>query len=497
MVTQTSVENDSAFQFRPYQPQLVEHDYLVSKIEGKLPEELTGTLYRIGPGKFQVGQSRLHTIFEGDGMVARFVLDGKSVRYTNRYVDTEQLHDGITTNCMQRPGLTSFIGSAPWKNFRKPANTANTNIVPLGEELLALWEFGAPHRIDPDTLDTLGQNDFDGSLGYIGAFSAHPKWDPQTREMFNFGVDLFPSPRLRCYRVSPVGKATEIAAVPLRKMAWNHDFALTKKYLVFLIDPYRPSSLKGLLKSRSLADVMQYNFENSTTTVILVPRDGSPPRIIEHQAQLHLHMTNAYDDGGDVVVEFVRYENLDFLRGENALGKMSRVKTGIPVVAIRQWPESHLVQFRISKTNRITETVANPTTALEFPQYDWRKSTEQHRFTFAATTSDPRVPFYNGIAKYDHKTGDFTSYEFGKFSIGEPLFVPQHRAAEEDEGWLLAVNHDLVDNHSRLEIFDARAIESGPLATAHLHEHIPVGFHGSFVSRIAKPGPFRQETTVR
>jgi len=45
-----------------------------------------------------------------------------------------------------------------------------------GDEVLALWELGRPHRLDFDTLDTLGQEDFRGALRWLGAFSAHPKW---------------------------------------------------------------------------------------------------------------------------------------------------------------------------------------------------------------------------------------------------------------------------------------------------------------------------------
>jgi all-trans-8'-apo-beta-carotenal 15,15'-oxygenase len=36
-----------------------------------------------------------------------------------------------------------------------------------------------------------------------------------------------------------------------------------------------------------------------------------------------------------------------------------------------------------------------------------------------------------------------------------------------------------------LVIFDARTVEDGPLATAHLEHHLPIGFHGTFSRRIA------------
>ncbi|CAM5738481.1 carotenoid oxygenase family protein [Mycolicibacterium aubagnense] len=151
-----------------------EMDYQVRHIDGTLPEELTGTLFRIGPGKFEVGDTVLKTMFDADGMVSRFVLDGKTVRFTNRYVRTKQYRGG---DVMSQRGITT---NAPTLrgNLLPPANTGNTNVATICGELLAMWEGGPPYKIDPDSLDTLGYKRFDGDrLGYLGAFSAHPKWD--------------------------------------------------------------------------------------------------------------------------------------------------------------------------------------------------------------------------------------------------------------------------------------------------------------------------------
>lgn len=37
-----------------------------------------------------------------------------------------------------------------------PKNTANTNIIYWAGRLLALWEGGLPHRLEPDSLRTVG-----------------------------------------------------------------------------------------------------------------------------------------------------------------------------------------------------------------------------------------------------------------------------------------------------------------------------------------------------
>lgn len=485
--TETAVEVD--LKERIYESLLDEHDYEVTHIEGRLPEGLTGTLFRIGPGKFEVGQTRLNTMFDGDGMVSRFILDGTGVHFTNRYVRTQQLEDGLRGGRMRRPGLTTIAPRRLLGNLHKPANVANTNIVPLAGEMLACWEFGNPHRLDPDTLETIGTTDFGDALGYLGAFSAHPKWDAETGEMFNFGLDLFPTPRLRCYRVTPAGACEVVNAVTVWDMRWNHDFALTKKNLVFLIDPILLPSPVALLRTGSIADAVEYDHQHGRSKFILVPRDGSKPRVIEHDPQIHVHMTNAYEDGSDTVVELVRYTSFEFLTsytGQIAAGR----RAGGARHQLPGWPASHLVRFRISASGRVSEEVLTETTAIEFPQFDWRRSSVKHDVTYTTSTLDPDAPYFDGIAKFDHRTGATTRHEQPGCSFGEPIFVPRAPDAAQDDGWLLTLRHDLVEHRSALVVLDARDLDAGPLAIAHLEHHIPVGFHGTFTSRIARTDAF-------
>jgi len=48
-----------------------EYDY-EAKVEGKIPPEIVGTLYRNGPGIFQRAGVRKRCILDGDGMVQAF-----------------------------------------------------------------------------------------------------------------------------------------------------------------------------------------------------------------------------------------------------------------------------------------------------------------------------------------------------------------------------------------------------------------------------------------
>jgi all-trans-8'-apo-beta-carotenal 15,15'-oxygenase len=87
-----------------------EHDY-AARVEGTLPPELKGTLYRNGPGLFDRGDLRRRTLLDGDGMVQSFTFRDGGVRYRNRFVRTrryvaEEKADRYLypTWCTQAPG---------------------------------------------------------------------------------------------------------------------------------------------------------------------------------------------------------------------------------------------------------------------------------------------------------------------------------------------------------------------------------------------------------
>src|SRR4029078_2365923 len=80
---------------------------------------------------------------------------------------------------------------------------ANTDILFHNERLLALWyRSGKPYALDPVTLETLGAEDFGGTLRC--EVSAHAKADERTGELMFFDYGMKP-PYMRYGVVSPQG----------------------------------------------------------------------------------------------------------------------------------------------------------------------------------------------------------------------------------------------------------------------------------------------------
>jgi carotenoid cleavage dioxygenase-like enzyme len=61
------------------------------------------------------------------------------------------------------------------------------------------------------------------------------------------------------------------------------------------------------------------------------------------------------------------------------------------------------------------------------------------------------------------------------------VFVAASPTAGEEEGWVLTVVYDERRDASDLVVLDATDFSGAPVATVHLPQRVPFGFHGSWV----------------
>lgn len=466
-----------------YTPLYDEYDYVVSDHQGQLPQELQGTLYRNGPGKLDAGGQQLGHLFDGDGMLSMFSIADQTLHYRNRYVRTKHYQKSLLSNGAPYRALgTMRPGGLLANALRWPANVANTSVAMHAGKLLALWEGGFPTEIDPDTLGTIGPHDFNGELKWLGTFSAHPKWDPATGDMFNFGLAIVPKPRLICYRVDSSGTMHRLGQLDLPLPMFNHDFALTARHLVFVIPPLVFPTAKLLaagLALRNYFDAIEYQASRGTM-IGIVPRDGSKPRIVYTDASLHLHLGNAYDDGTDIVVDLVNYdaswrELNDQLNVVRALVQSAAIPYG-----------GHLRRLRITPSGKVSHEQLTDLRG-EFPAFNLSRTGSCHRYTYlSGATGGGTYP--NMVAKVDNATGAQTVHLMPPGHLAhEAVFAARPGATEEDDGWLLVVTQDNVDNVAGLVVLDAKNLAADPIYTGRLRHHLPLTLHGCFTSRVARP----------
>ncbi len=472
---------------REFDPMRAEHDYLLDHEYGTLPPGLRGTLYRNGPGRWESGGSPLGHIFDGDGMLSMFRIADGAVRFRNRYVRTTHYLRGNQETGPAGRGVGTFRGDGSLlaNAFRWPvSHTANTNVVLHAGELLALHEASKPYAIDPDTLDTKGIHDFAGRLRGLGHFSAHPKLDPRTGELYNFGMAMYPVPGFAVYRVDKHGALRKFAHVPLVLPRMNHDCGITDRYLVLVLDPMIVMPhlmIPVFLGLRPFSGALSYE-AGVGTDIVLIPRDGGRTRTIHTDPLVHFHIGNCFDDRDDVVIELVPYRSSFDALWDNFHRGWDEVQQH-PIVG------GPVTRLRITKAGRVIREDRSDR-ALEFPQIDQRFCGQPTRYSYSAGTSgDPIAPdgsniaeFDHGVTTIDHRRETESTYRVPEFgSACEPVFVPRAPDAPEGDGWLLTVEYLRSEHRSRLIVLDAAAPDRGPVFAAGLRHHLALGFHGTFV----------------
>lgn len=302
----------------------VPHEVTLALVEGTLPPDLTGVLLRNGPGRAQRGGVAYGHPFDGDGFLQRFCFDGQSVRYRARFVRTREFTAEEASGRLLYRGFGTNRPGGLWKNlFRmRFKNAANTSVVHHAGHTLALWEGGIPHRIDPETLETLGRFTYGSALRAKGLidrvlaperpFSAHPRLDPDTGELWNFGTAYGLRHKLLIYRVDANGQL-HTRAFPMKQLPFVHDMALTRRFAIVVLPAARfdvPATLLGLK-----SPVASLQLEDAPGEAWLVPREGGEPVRIAVPPGFVFHWAHAYEHGGDVVLEGVKYDGFPALDG--------------------------------------------------------------------------------------------------------------------------------------------------------------------------------------
>jgi len=445
---------------------LQEHDYRVDAIDGDVPAALRGTLFRNGSGRNDLAGQWFAHWFDGDGMVQAIRFDGEGIHYRNRYVDTPQYRDETRAQRIVHRGFGKMRPGGVLANaFRMAANVANTSVVMADGRLLSLWEGGPPTELDPATLATRGIEDFNGTAK---AFSAHPRLDPDTGELFNFGIDYGRHCTLTPYRLHR-GRLTKLPPVTLPHPVMNHDFVLTEHYLVFCLGPILVRPLKFLLGLSSFDAALHWK-QGLPTLIVLVPRGGGAPRFIETDAFFQFHFANAYEQDGAIVLDVARYP--DFATIGQALRDYWR----------SDWPAegmATLTRLRIDlASGRVESRALAPGVAHEFPKFDPRRVGKPYRYAYiACSPADRPRGLQQQVAKVDLESGAVATRDFAPDGYpGEPYFIPT--GAGEDEGVVVTIVFDAPSQLSAIVGLDARDLSR--LFTAHLRHHVPYGLHGCF-----------------
>lgn len=446
-------------------------------LAGTLPPGLRGSLYRNGPARLERGGKRVAHWFDGDGAILGVHFREQGAIATYRYVKTQGLQAEDRANQFLYPGYAQKVPGPFWKQWGRPAkNAANTSVIAVQEKLLALWEGGNPHALDLETLETWGLDQL-GALTPTQPYSAHPKRDPETGEIYNFGVVPGRQPHLQLYRSDRRGQIQQTQAIPLQRLSLVHDFALAGPYLVFLVPPLEAQLFGLLLGFQSYSEALQWRPEYGTQILVVDRQTLQAVKRFEVEPWYQWHIGNGYTDRDrTVVIDFVRYANFQTNQW------LKQVATGYP-----QTPaEGRLWRLRFDpETGKILDNYPHLELNCEFPVVSPLESTHQATAIYLTAQSHPQAEvaeLHNSLVRVEVETGQSTLAEMGAGCYPmEPIFAPDPQ--QPGQGWILTVVFDGHKDQSTVQIFSAEALDAGPICILELPEMIPFGFHGTWCAR--------------
>lgn len=452
---------------------------VLSPSEGEVPRSLDGVLFRNGPGRMERGGARYGHLFDGDGHVVRFSFEDGTVRYTNRFVRTRHFEQEEAAGAMLYRGFGTNLPGGLRRNLLRLdfKNAANTNVVFHAGKLLTLWEGGLPHALDAETLHTEGLYDFGGRLKNPFSrmervispdlpFSAHPCIDETTGELFNFGVSYGLENRLLTYRVDAQGELVDLRSHSLPRLSFVHDFALTERFMVFLMpwaDFDVPRALVGLSTPAGSLKLAT----DAPMEVLLVPRDGGPSRHFAAGPGFVFHIGQGYErDDGKLVIDAVRFlefpplDDLDALYAGDRPGFIPRLDR---------------IVLDPERGTTVLERMSDR--GAELPRVAPGPGPKRYVFT-TGQPAERGVPFFSSLQRIDTQTGEVVARDMYPDLPGEPVVVAD---GEGEEGFVLSLVYR-ADAHCS-ELMVLRTEDLSTVARLPLPHHVPPGFHGNWVPR--------------
>jgi all-trans-8'-apo-beta-carotenal 15,15'-oxygenase len=460
-----------------YRAANAEGAWKLTKIEGELPKDLVGTLYRTAPGQKDNHGHPLKHFFDGDAYISGFSFRDGRASLRAKFVETPKRLEELKAGRM----LYAEFGTAPpspppegEQPRRGGKNQPNVNVIYYNNRLLGLSEGGHPTALDPATLTYQGKYSYQDTLPQNVPFTAHPKFDPGTGEGYGFGIERGPSMALNVYRMEQEGTLTKLYAVPQPAYYMVHDMMISKNHIVFIIPPVFYDVASLMTGKVLLADALRYA-ERAATTVLILRRDGKgQPVKVELPASMVFHHGNAFEREGKLVFDSVIFPDGSILEEIYAWSKEKPVSNMLP---------PSLTRFVIDLVNGKLESRAELETDQEFPRFDERKTGTDARYLYSVEAKNPADPFlFNKLVQHDLHKGTAKRIIAGKGrAIGEPVFVPRPGKETEENGWLLILGYDGNRDENFLEIRDAATLDFASRVWTGIH--FPLGFHGNFTTK--------------
>jgi carotenoid cleavage dioxygenase-like enzyme len=478
MLSTLPADDDHPYRTGPWRPQHTEWRADDLEVIGELPADLDGVYLRNTENPVHPAIERYHP-FDGDAMIHMVGFrDGKAF-YRNRFVRTDGLlaeneaGGPLWAGIAERAGQSTRDG---WGARGRMKDSSSTDIVVHnGIALSSFYQCGDLYRLDPLTLETLGKSPWTPSCGV----SAHTKVDDHTGELlfFNYSTE---APYLHYGVVDATDSPVHYVDVPLPGPRLPHDMAFTENYAILNDCPmFWDADLmaKGVHVPRFHRDM--------PLRLGVIPRRGGTDEVLWFEAEptYVLHWVNAYEEGDEIVLDgFFQHDPMPADNGQP--GSVQRIFRFLALDRL----QTRLHRWRLDlatgqcKEEQLTESIT------EFGMINPGAGGRPYRYTYAAT-GKPGWFLFDGLVKHDLVAGTEERISFGEGVYGsETAVAPRVGATSEDDGYLVTLTTDMVNDRSECLVFAAQRLSDGPVARIRLPERVSSGTHSTWAPGTSLPG---------
>lgn len=447
------------------------------KIEGTIPKTLSGTLFRTAPGETERFGTNFNHLFDGDAFLTSWKFDNGRAELKARFLNAPKRIDEQKSGKM----IYSEFGTNAPNAAKGGKNQPSVNVIEWNGKLLGLSEGGLPTVINRDTFDYEGETNF-GILPNNLAFTAHPKVDPKTGDLFAWGFEKGGSGAVHIYQIErKTGKANLLYKHSPDAFFMIHDAILTENYFVLIVPPMK-YDIPGLMTGKigTMGEAAFYA-ENEPTKMLAFPRNNqngtAQPIEITLPPKIVFHYGNAYETADHkLVFEAVWGSDGELLKVLNSWKRESA-----SAEMFKKLAHPVLQKVTVDLKNKRYVGAVDLAENVEFPRYDVRLCGRGSRYLYATELG---YQDNAAVVRVDTNSGRAIKVAAGKRrTFGEPVFVPTTTAVNEERGLILVQGYDSDVNESFMEIRDAQTLEFAARLWAN-GQHFPLGFHGNFYAGI-------------
>jgi all-trans-8'-apo-beta-carotenal 15,15'-oxygenase len=448
----------------------------ISPSQGEIPQAISGTYYLNGPGNFRKGDFTYQHWLDGDGLIRALHLRNGKAEHVMRYVRSKKFVDEETEGKPLYRAFGTAFGDDKLRRRMSLETPANVNVCPFANRLLAFGEQALPWELSEDSLETIGEYNFDGKLLEITPFSAHPKIDESNDRLCNFGLKYLLSVTRLCYWEFDADFKCVVEREVDPGLPYSvHDFTLSENYASFYLSPYFLNIGSFIRGGKSIHDSLEWRPEEGNV-LLIVPRnsEGEVVRLPLSSQGYCLHLIQSFEDEGTLTI--------DLLETSEPLYPQY-----LPLPSLFESVKScAFVRITIDTASwKLLDTFKEQQEVhLDFPALLPESGTTQDLVWALGMPIKPLgdSKYYDRILCFDWTCGEITdTYHAPEdcFLSGEPSMV----AVEGDEsaGHLICPMWNSARNESSYLIIDAFDLAAGPIAVLPLPSPSPLGFHSSFV----------------